>query len=73
MESLRNRGDPSSVITSGNDLVKPYLTTEANHSHLFCAPEALALLKWRTALTNPAVFECIIAVVIDEAHCVSKW
>ena len=59
-----------------SDLVKPYLVTEASictDSLLFCAPEALALSKWRTALTNPAVFERIVAVVIDEAHCVSKW
>ena len=75
VESLRNRGVTPSVITSGNDLVKPHLATEANlynDSLLFCAPEALALQKWRTAFDNPALFACIVAVVI-EVHCVSKW
>ena len=50
VESLRNRGVYSSIITSGSDLVKPYLVTQANlcnDSLLLCAPETLALPKWR--------------------------
>ena len=30
VENLRNRGVSSSVITSGSDLFKPYLATEAS-------------------------------------------
>ena len=41
------------------------------HQILFSAPEAL--VKWITALTNPTVLACIVAVVIHEVHCISKW
>lgn len=42
-------------------------------SILFCAPEALVGSKWREAIEKPTVSERIVAVVIDEVHCVSKW
>ncbi len=66
----------TSLITSCSNLAKPLIAGETNlctDSLLFCAPEALALPKWRAVLDTPAVFERIVAVVVDEAHCVSKW
>ena len=59
VENLRNRGVSSSVITSGSDLVKPYLATEASictDSLLFCAPEALALPKWENSFDKSCCF-----------------
>ena len=43
-------------------------------SLLYAAPEAIiSVEKWRTVLLNPPLSERIVAVAIDEAHCVSKW
>ena len=76
VKALRSCEVKSSIITSRSDLAKPLLATESSlctDSLLFCAPEALVLQRWRDALDDPTVSERIIAVVIDEAHCVSKW
>lgn len=67
VESLRRKGVKSSVIISGSDLISQVssIAGESNlytDSLLFCAPEALVQPRWRAA-----------AIVIDEAHCVSKW
>ena len=40
---------------------------------LFGSPEALISSKWREHIDTPTVADRIVAVVIDEAHCVSKW
>ena len=42
-------------------------------SLLYGAPEALVKSRWRDTLEKPYIFERIVAVVIDEAHCVSMW
>ena len=76
VQSLRCRGVQSSIITSGSDLAKSLLATESSlfsDSLLYCAPEALVLPKWRGVLENRAVSDRIVAVVVDEAHCISKW
>ena len=41
---------------------------------LYCAPEALFLSdKWRRMLACPPLINQIVAVAVDEAHCVYKW
>ena len=42
-------------------------------SLLYCAPEALISSRWRESLENPLFSDRVVAVVVDEAHCVSKW
>ena len=43
-------------------------------SLLFTAPEAIVgVEKWRAVLLNPPLSKRVVAVAIDEAHCVSKW
>ena len=42
-------------------------------SFLFGSPEALLTSKWREAMDCRDVAQQIITIVIDEAHCVSKW
>ena len=38
----------------------------------FCAPEAVTTAKWRDALQKEQFSSRIVAISVDEAHCVSK-
>ena len=63
-------------MSSGSGVEKELIATDddlASSSLLFCTPEALMSGKWRGAIENPVVSSRVVAVVIDEAHCVSKW
>ena len=76
VKSLRSRGVKCSVITSSNDVEKDLLATcssLSSNSLLFCTPEALVRSKYRDAVDDPVVSGRIVALVIDEAQCVSKW
>ena len=44
------------------------VSSVTSNSHI-----ALAHVKWRDAVENPLTFSRVCAIVIDEAHCVSKW
>ena len=73
----RAKGVNSAIITSAaGGVQKELVASERNlekSSLLFCAPEALIGLRWRDALEMPVISNRIVAVVIDEVHCVSKW
>jgi len=74
--SLRRRGVKAAIITSGGGVEKELLAGDddlSSSSLLFCAPEAIIGSRWRDEIEKPAVSSRIVAVVIDEAHCVSKW
>lgn len=77
VKSLRSRGVKCSIITSsGSEIEKDLLGNESSlsgDSLLFCTPEALVRSKWRYAIEDTKVSSRIVALVIDEAHCVSKW
>lgn len=76
VQSLRRRGVKCSIVTSTRAVAKEYLATDSNlntDSLLFCAPEALVKPNWRDALENTTLSGRIVCVVVDEAHCVSKW
>ena len=76
VRSLRSRGVKAAVLSSGSGVEKELVATDddiANSSLLFCAPEAILTTRWREAIQKPEVSCKVVAVVIDEAHCVSKW
>ena len=79
VRSLRQNGVGAVIISSGSgDTIvdKAFIATEGNlqsSSVIFSSPEALAHTKWREALENPLVSKRVCAIVVDEAHCVSKW
>ena len=80
VRSLRKNGVQAVIIAGGSRessvVDKECLATEKSFtsaSHIFSSPEALAHVKWREALENPLMFSRVCAVVVDEAHCVSKW
>ena len=76
VQALRTRGVKASIVSTSKEVPKAFLASETNlrtDSLLFCAPEAMVVSRWREALDDPAFSERIMAVVVDEAHCISKW
>jgi ATP-dependent DNA helicase RecQ len=76
VRSLKSRGVKAAIMSSASGAEKGLLATDedlCNSSLLFCAPEAIVLGKWREALEKPELSGRVVAVIIDEAHCVSKW
>ena len=76
VRSLRSRGVKAAILSSGSGVEKELIATDddiANSSLLFCAPEVIVTTRWREAIQKPEVSFRVVAVVIDEAHCVSKW
>ena len=76
--SLRRRGIRAAILTSGTSggVEKSLVASKedlAECSILYSAPEALIISKWRDMLETPVIAKRIIAVIIDEAHCVSMW
>ena len=76
VKTLRKKGICCSIVTSSGGIEKEMLATDSSllsDSMLFCTPEALVRSKWRHAIEDSKVSERIVALIIDEAHCVSKW
>ena len=74
---MRRRKIRAAIISgSAGGVDKQLIATEedlAKCSLLYGAPEALVRSKWRDTLEKKCVSARIVAVVIDEAHCVSIW
>ena len=73
---LLSRSVEASVMSIASEVDAELVTTDRElltNSHLFCSPEALVYMRRREAIENPDISCRVIAVVIDEAHCVSKW
>lgn len=78
VRSLRRRSVRAAIVTPGTSsgVDKELRATEEDFSccsFLFCTPEALVTLRWRDTVESPVISGRIVAVAVDEAHCVSKW
>ena len=71
VSKLRRTGI-NSVYQLSDELV---LHAEANITHLFTSPESLISgTRWRKLLLDNEDFvKNILAIVVDEAHCIVKW
>ena len=55
-------------------LVKEEDLTSGSYRILYSSPEAvIGNVHWREMLLKPPYSHTVVAVAVDEAHCVSKW
>ena len=78
--SLRNRKISAAMLSKTDCTDKSFLASEKDllvpgkYSILFSSPEAIVgASKWRDLLLSAPLSERIVALAVDEAHCVSKW
>lgn len=75
--ALRKAGVSSAILSTAAGKVDKTLTaTEEDLKTsrlLFTSPEAILCSAWRESVQSKGVAERVVAVAIDEAHCVSKW
>ena len=64
-------------MSSRREVDKKLLVSEqlmGVYSLLFAAPEAvIGERKWKETLSEAPLHNRIVAIAVDEAHCVSKW
>ena len=76
MVCVMQRWNQTLVLSWSQSGVENLLAADVNLRNdklLFCSPEVLARVRWREAIDDPAVSSRIVAVAVDEAHCISKW
>ena len=77
VSSLRSRGVPAAILSSQGSIDKSLLATEGDLSRfslLFAAPEAIiGVGKWRNRFLEPPLCNQVVAIAVDEAHCLSRW
>ena len=73
---LRERGVLAAVLSLDAEKFAESLVVEneiSTCSLLYTSPEAILGDRWRTIFSNTSFSSRLVAVAIDEAHCVSKW
>ena len=75
--SLRAKGVHAAILSGNKGIDVKILATDkeigdGTHSLLFSSPEALACDKWRQMLMEAPLSNQVVAITIDEAHCVSQ-
>ena len=78
VKSLRSRDVKCCIMTSSSScgVDKDLLGTDSSFltdSLLLCTPKALVRSKWRQYFDNAKISERVVALVVDKAHCISKW
>ena len=65
-----------SAYVSGNDECGDIASGVENGDYtlMFMSPEALvSSCRWSEIFQTPTYLENLVAVVVDEAHCIEKW
>ena len=74
VRSLRSRSVRAAVMSSGRSKIdKEFLAKDDDIrkcSLLFCAPEVIDTSKWRETIAKSDFSSRVVALVVDEAHCV---
>ena len=78
--SLRKRGVSAAILSRREGVDKDLLATDkelgtpGRYSLLFCAPEAvIGSERWSDKFLDFPLSDRIVAIAVDEAHCVSRW
>ena len=64
------------ILSSSTSVSKDNIGTEeclCRDNLFFCAPEAITTAKLRDVLEREQLSSRIVAISVDEVHCVSKW
>ena len=64
------------ILSSSSSVSKDNICTEeclCIDNLYFCAPESVATAIWRDVLEREQFSSRIVAISVDEAHCVSQW
>ena len=76
---LKSRGVQAAILSGNHDVDPSFIATESDvkegkYSHLYSCPETIVSAdRWRQMLADKPLSEQVVAIVIDEAHCVYKW
>ena len=79
VSSLRQHDVAAGILSGNKGVDKKFLASvkdisEGYYHLLYSAPEAiLGSEQWKELLLQPPLSRCVVAVAVDEAHCVYKW
>ena len=79
VRSLNTRGVSAAILSSNKGIDRSLVATNKDVSDgkyrlLFTAPEAVVEdHRWRMLLLEPPLNSSLVAIAVDEAHCVYKW
>ena len=77
VSNLMSQAVSAAIMSSQCEIDKKLLVSEQRmgmYSLLFAAPKAvIGERKWKENLSETPLHNRIVAIAVDEAHCVSKW
>lgn len=73
VEQLKAYGIKSMWIGQGQDVIDVNMPDLDSSAIVFGGPEAILASSWKSNLQASRVQERLVAVVIDEVHCITEW
>ncbi len=79
VRGLNSRGVSAAILSSNKGIDKDIVATardvySGKYRLLYTAPEAVVEdHSWRMLLLEPPLSSSLVAIAVDEAHCVYKW